>query len=49
MPGRMGGTRVTVRGLRVWQLDAENGLVLVKGAIPGYAGGYVIVRETNCY
>jgi large subunit ribosomal protein L3 len=49
MPGRMGGTRVTVRGLRVWQADAEAGLLLVKGAIPGYSGGYVVVRETNCY
>lgn len=49
MPGRMGGVRVTVRGLRVWQADAEAGLLLLKGAIPGYSGGYVIVRETNCY
>lgn len=49
MPGRMGGVRVTVRGLRVWQADAEAGMLLLKGAIPGYAGGYVVVRETNCY
>lgn len=49
MPGRMGGVRVTVRGLRVWQIDAEAGLLLLKGAIPGYSGGYVVVRETNCY
>lgn len=49
MPGRMGGTRVTVRGLRVWQADADAGMLLLKGAIPGYSGGYVVVRETNCY
>ena len=49
MPGRMGGVRVTVRGLRVWQADAEAGMLLVKGAIPGYSGGYVVVRETNCF
>lgn len=49
MPGRMGGTRVTVRGLRLWQADAEAGMLLLKGAIPGYSGGYVVVRETNCY
>lgn len=49
MPGRMGGVRVTVRALRVWQADAEAGMLLLKGAIPGYAGGYVVVRETNCY
>lgn len=49
MPGRMGGTRVTVRGLKVWQADAEAGMLLLKGAVPGYAGGYVVVRETNVY
>jgi large subunit ribosomal protein L3 len=49
MPGRMGGVRVTVRGLRLWQADADAGLLLLKGAIPGYSGGYVVVRETNCY
>lgn len=49
MPGRMGGTRVTVRRLKVWQADAEAGLLLLKGAVPGYSGGYVVVRETNCY
>lgn len=49
MPGRMGGGRVTVRGLSVWQVDAEAGLLLLKGAVPGYAGGYVVVRETNVY
>jgi len=49
MPGRMGGVRVTVRGLRLWQADADAGMLLLKGAIPGYSGGYVIVRETNCY
>jgi large subunit ribosomal protein L3 len=45
----MGGVRVTVRGLRLWQADADAGMLLLKGAIPGYSGGYVVVRETNCY
>lgn len=43
--GRMGGERVTVRNLRVVQVDVENNLLLVRGAIPGAAGGYVIVRK----
>lgn len=44
MPGRMGNDRVTVLNLRVMKCDAENNLLLVKGAIPGAKNGYVIVR-----
>ncbi len=43
--GRMGGDRVTVRNLKVVQVDGDNHLLLVRGAIPGAAGGYVIVRK----
>jgi large subunit ribosomal protein L3 len=43
--GRMGGERVTTRNLRVAKVDAENNLLLLRGAIPGAAGGYVIVRK----
>ena len=43
--GRMGGERVTTRNLRVARVDAENNLLMVRGAIPGAAGGYVIVRK----
>jgi large subunit ribosomal protein L3 len=44
LPGRMGGKRVTQLGLTVFQVDAENNLLLVKGAIPGPRNGYVEVR-----
>jgi len=43
--GRMGGGRVTVRNLKIVQVDAENNLLVVHGAIPGAPGGYVIVRK----
>jgi len=43
--GRMGGGQVTVRNLRVAKVDADNNLLLLRGAIPGAAGGYVIVRK----
>jgi large subunit ribosomal protein L3 len=43
--GRMGGDRVTVRNLKVVQIDAENNLLVVHGAIPGAPGGYVVVRK----
>ncbi|GAB2659746.1 50S ribosomal protein L3 [Gordonia jinhuaensis] len=45
MSGRMGNDRVTTQNLTVHKVDAENGLLLIKGAIPGRKGGVVIVRE----
>ena len=44
-PGRMGGRRVTTRGLRVLKVDAENHLLVVNGAVPGAPGSYVVVRK----
>lgn len=44
-PGRMGGVRVTVRNLRVIEVDADNHRLVVKGAIPGAPGGYVVIRK----
>jgi large subunit ribosomal protein L3 len=43
--GHMGSERVTVRNLRVVKVDAENHLLLVRGAIPGATGGYVVIRK----
>src|ERR671912_2973524 len=43
--GRMGGDRVTVRNLRVAKIDAENNLLILRGAIPGAPTGYVIIRK----
>jgi large subunit ribosomal protein L3 len=44
MAGRMGGDRVTVLNLTVHAVDAEKGLLLVKGAVPGARGRTVFVR-----
>jgi large subunit ribosomal protein L3 len=44
LPGRMGAKRVTQLGLTVFQVDAENNLLLVKGAVPGPKNGFVEVR-----
>ncbi|MCS4277636.1 MULTISPECIES: 50S ribosomal protein L3 [Mycetocola] len=44
MAGRMGGERVTVLNLHVHAIDAEKGLLLVKGAVPGARGRLVFVR-----
>ncbi len=45
MAGRMGGERVTVLNLSVFSVDAENGVILVKGAVPGSRGRIVFVRN----
>jgi large subunit ribosomal protein L3 len=44
MAGRMGNVRKTVQNLTVHSVDAEKGLILVKGAVPGPNGGLVLVR-----
>ena len=46
MPGQMGNKRVTVQGLEVVSVDAEKGILVIKGAIPGANGGDVIVRPS---
>jgi large subunit ribosomal protein L3 len=45
MAGRMGGERVTVLNLKFHSVDAEKGLLLVKGAVPGARGRIVFVRN----
>ncbi len=44
MAGRMGVDRQTTQGLRVIRVDAERGLLLIEGAVPGPKGGLVLVR-----
>ena len=44
MSGQMGNVRCTVQNLEVVRVDAERNVLLIKGAVPGHAGGKVIVR-----
>ncbi len=44
MSGQMGNARCTVQNLEVVRVDAERNVLLIKGAVPGHAGGKVIVR-----
>ena len=46
MAGHMGGERVTTQNLEVVRVDAERNLLLIKGAVPGAAGGAVMVRPS---
>ena len=45
MPGHMGDRRVTVHNLVVVQCDAERGLIMLRGAVPGSKGGYVLIKD----
>lgn len=45
--GQFGNTRVTIRNLKVLKIDAANNLLLVRGAVPGFNGAFVLVRPTN--
>ena len=45
MAGHMGAKRVTTQNLKVVQTDAERGLILIRGAVPGAKGSWVFVRD----
>ncbi len=45
LPGRMGGTRVTTQNLEIIKVDQDRNLLLVKGAVPGVKGCFVIVKN----
>jgi large subunit ribosomal protein L3 len=45
LPGRMGGTRTTIRNLQVVQVDGERNLLFVKGGVPGARNGYVLISK----
>ena len=47
MSGHMGTAKVTVRNLEIVEVDTEDSVLLVKGAVPGPNGGYVIVRRAK--
>ncbi|MDY6955359.1 MAG: 50S ribosomal protein L3 [Pseudomonadota bacterium] len=47
MAGHMGNVRTTARNLSVVKIDAERGLLLIKGAVPGAKGGDVVVRPAT--
>ena len=46
MAGHMGAARVTTQNLEVVKTDAERGLIMIKGAVPGSKGGWVTVKDS---
>lgn len=47
LPGQMGNQRVTVKNLIVIEADKDNNLLLVKGAVPGANGGYLLIKKVD--
>ncbi len=47
MAGHMGAEQVTVRNLEIVEVDTEDNVLMVKGAVPGPNGGYVVVRRAK--
>lgn len=47
LPGRMGNRRVTTRGLEVVGVLPDDNILLVRGAVPGASGGYVMIRSVG--
>jgi len=46
LPGRMGAQKVTLQRLSVVRVDTDRNLILIKGAIPGPKGSYVVIKNT---
>jgi len=46
LPGRMGGKRVTIQNLDIVKADMENGVLLIKGNVPGANKSYVTIKST---
>jgi large subunit ribosomal protein L3 len=47
LPGHMGDERVTVRNIEIIDVRKEQNILLVKGAVPGATGGYVIIKSAS--
>ena len=47
MAGHLGNVRVTTQNLKIVSVDAERGLIMIKGAVPGADGGYVLVSDAK--
>ncbi|MBZ0226849.1 MAG: 50S ribosomal protein L3 [Bauldia sp.] len=45
MAGHMGDERVTTQNLKIVKTDAERGLIMVRGAVPGAKGGWILIRD----
>jgi large subunit ribosomal protein L3 len=47
MPGHLGDVRVTTQNLKIVSTDADKGLIMIEGAVPGADGGYVLIKDAS--
>ncbi len=47
MAGHMGAVRTTIQNLEIFSADAERGIILIKGAVPGSKGGYLLISDSK--
>lgn len=47
LPGHMGDDRVTVRNLKVIQVEKDKNLLVISGSVPGASGGYVLIKKVD--
>ncbi len=47
MPGHMGAKKTTIQGLRIMDIDIENNLLMIKGAVPGHKRGYIVINKSK--
>jgi large subunit ribosomal protein L3 len=47
LPGHMGDHRVTLQNLRIIKVDAQNNLLLIKGAVPGCKNSYLVIKKAK--
>ena len=47
MAGHLGDERITTQNLKIVSVDAERGLIMIRGSVPGANGGYVLVRDAK--
>ena len=47
MPGHMGNERKTVRNLKVMRVNADENLLLIRGALPGPTGSFVLIKKVK--
>ncbi len=47
MAGRMGGDNMTIKNLKIMDIDSENGLISISGSIPGNKNGYIFIKKSE--
>ncbi|MBN1168716.1 50S ribosomal protein L3 [Candidatus Woesebacteria bacterium] len=46
MPGRMGGSKITIKNLKIVKVDEENNLLMISGSIPGSVNSFIVIAKT---